>query len=223
MMRPIPDVRLTLVVNRYEAVYSGMVPGQLAGDYAAEELVIDVLPLARRAGARCILAAATGVDAEGKKIELEGRPPVAYDVASLDVGSTVRDLSGAGQAEFGVATRPIERFVREVDAQIEAAAEVHSSLLRLTVVGGGAAGVEVALCAEARLRALGQPARVLLVAASLDLLPGSHAALAPQSARELAAREIEVRLGTRVLSADSEGLVLATEGGHEEEKGVRRL
>ncbi|HEM45826.1 MAG TPA: hypothetical protein ENO23_02160, partial [Alphaproteobacteria bacterium] len=33
MMRPIDGVRLTLVVDRYEAVYSGMVPGLVAGDY----------------------------------------------------------------------------------------------------------------------------------------------------------------------------------------------
>jgi selenide,water dikinase len=51
-MAPRPDVRLTLVVDRPIAVYSGMVPGYVAGHYRREELEIDVVPLARRAGAR---------------------------------------------------------------------------------------------------------------------------------------------------------------------------
>ena len=35
MMPPIAGVRLTVVLDRPEAVYSGMVPGFVAGDYAA--------------------------------------------------------------------------------------------------------------------------------------------------------------------------------------------
>src|SRR5439155_20355608 len=56
-MAPIAGVRITLVVDRPEAVYSGMVPGFVAGDYAAHELAVDVVPLARRARARVVLAA----------------------------------------------------------------------------------------------------------------------------------------------------------------------
>ena len=70
MMTPVPGVHLTLVVDEHEAVYSGMLPGLVAGDYAASELTIDLLPLARRAGARCIRAAVTGVDPVGRRLEL---------------------------------------------------------------------------------------------------------------------------------------------------------
>ena len=51
-MAPRPDVRLTLVVDRPIAVYSGMVPGYVAGQYRREELEIDAVPLARRAAFR---------------------------------------------------------------------------------------------------------------------------------------------------------------------------
>src|SRR5512145_2468754 len=72
-MGPVPGVRLTLVVDRPIAVYSGMVPGFVAGQYAREDLEIDVRPLALRAGARCIVAAATGLDAGARRLALEGR------------------------------------------------------------------------------------------------------------------------------------------------------
>src|SRR5215470_5956227 len=115
-MQPLPGVRLSVVLDRPEAVYSGMVPGFVAGDYAARELAIDVVPLARRAGARVVLAAATGVDPRKRRIALAGRPPLDYDVASVDVGSRVRGLELPGVREHALATRPIHDFVERLDA-----------------------------------------------------------------------------------------------------------
>ena len=70
MMAPVPAVRLTLVVDRPEAVYSGMVPGFVSGDYEAGELAIDAVPLARRARARVVLARAVGVYPEAQCVEV---------------------------------------------------------------------------------------------------------------------------------------------------------
>ena len=46
-----------------------MVPGFVAGQYRAAELTLDVRPLARRAGARVVVSAATGVAAAAGRIE----------------------------------------------------------------------------------------------------------------------------------------------------------
>ncbi|MAI78509.1 MAG: selenide, water dikinase SelD [Deltaproteobacteria bacterium] len=213
MMRPLEGVRLTVVLDRYEAVYSGMVPGYLAGDYESHDLTIDMLPLARRAGARCILAAATGVDLEEKRISLEGRPPILFDIASFDVGSRVRELPGGASREHGIATRPIANFVRDIDDQILKAAAPPGSKIRVNVVGGGAAGVELALCVEARLREKGCPAEVQIVAGADTLLSGTHRSLVRRVTRELADRGIRTRLSARVISSDSHGINLASEKG----------
>ncbi|MDX1385561.1 MAG: bifunctional NADH dehydrogenase FAD-containing subunit/selenide, water dikinase SelD, partial [Thermoanaerobaculia bacterium] len=95
-MEPPPRTRLTVVLDTPVAVYSGMVPGFVAGQYRAEELEIDVVPLARRAGARVVLAAARRVDPAARRIEVEGRPSVAYDLASFDIGSAVAGLDVPG-------------------------------------------------------------------------------------------------------------------------------
>ena len=73
-MTPVPGARLTLVVDRPVAVYSGMVPGFVAGQYRRDDLEIDVRPLALRAGARCIITAATGLDTRARRLVLDGRP-----------------------------------------------------------------------------------------------------------------------------------------------------
>ena len=213
MMNPLPGVHLTLVVDRHEAVYSGMVPGLVAGDYAATDLTIDVLPLARLAGARCIRAAVTRVDPTRRRLELEGRPPIAYDVASLDVGSTVRGREVSGLAESGVATRPIADFIRGVESRLAEAPVSGDLPLRVAVVGAGPAGVELAFCVESRLRTLGRPAEITLLASNDDILPGGHRALAPRLRRTLEGRGIELRCGARVVEAGPGELRVQESGG----------
>ncbi|MGH7401159.1 MAG: FAD-dependent oxidoreductase, partial [Candidatus Rokuibacteriota bacterium] len=149
-MAPVPGARLTLVVDRPIAVYSGMVPGFVAGQYSREDLEIDVRPLALRAGARCIIAPAIGLDTSARRLALEGRPPIAYDTVSFDVGSTVGGLDLPGVRDHAVPTRPIGRFVRRVD-EVLTAAEGRDTF-HVVVVGAGAGGVEVAFALAARLR-----------------------------------------------------------------------
>jgi selenide,water dikinase len=207
-MRPLPGVRVSVVLDRPEAVYSGMVPGFVAGDYAAHDLAIDVHPLAKRAGARVILAAAQGVDPKRKTIALAGRPALAYDVASLDVGGAVRGLELPGVREHALATRPIAGFVERLEAALAAArARRGGTPLRVVVVGGGAAGAEVAFTLEARLRAEGQAASFALLADSTELLPGASRRLAAAAAREAGRRGIRLRLGVRVERVEAEGVV----------------
>ena len=149
-MAPVPGARLTLVVDRPIAVYSGMVPGFMAGQYSRNDLEIDVRPLALRAGARCIVAAATGVDPDARRLRLADRPPITYDTVSFDVGSTVAGLEIPGARVHAIPTRPIGEFVRRVD-EVLAAARGRDAF-RVVVVGAGAGGVEVAFALAARLR-----------------------------------------------------------------------
>ena len=141
-MAPVSGVRLTVIVDRPVAVYSGMVPGLVAGQYRRDELEIDVWPLARRAGARTVVARATGVDAAERRILLDGRPPLAYDTASFDVGSTVSGLDLPGVREHALPTRPIAELVARAEDLV--AALRGRDRPRVIVVGAGAGGVELA-------------------------------------------------------------------------------
>lgn len=214
MMRPVPGVRLTVVLDRPEAVYSGMVPGFVAGDYSAADLEIDVVPLARRAGARVLLARALRVDPVARRIELEGRPDIAYDVACLDVGSTVLGLDLPGVAEHALATRPIGRFVERLAARLpstsagEAGEAVEAAEpLRVAVVGAGAAGVEIAFTLQARLRASGRVVEITIVSEAGEVLPGHPPRVVAAATRELAGRGLKLREG-RVLAVEKDALHL---------------
>jgi selenide,water dikinase len=209
MLKRPPDARLTVVLDRPEAVYSGMVPGFVAGDHAAHELAIDVVPLARRAGARVILAAARRIDAAAQRIELEGRPPIRWDVASLDVGSSVRGLDLPGARELALATRPIGDFVARLEARLR---DVAGPEPRIAVVGGGAAGLELAFCLRARLRAAGREPRVCIVCDAPDVLPGAAVRVVRRARREAARRGIEIACDVRVVAVEKGAVVLAGAG-----------
>ncbi|MFB1025100.1 MAG: bifunctional NADH dehydrogenase FAD-containing subunit/selenide, water dikinase SelD, partial [Octadecabacter sp.] len=100
-MNPLPGVRLTVINPGPTAPYSGMLPGFVAGHYTRDELDIDLVQLARFAGARLIAGKATAIDPVGKTITVLGRPDIAYDVAAIDVGITSEMPRLAGFADFG--------------------------------------------------------------------------------------------------------------------------
>ena len=206
-MRPEPGVRLSVVLDTPVAVYSGMVPGFVAGQYRRHELEIDVRPLALRAGARCIVAPATGLDLERARLELEGRPPIAWDTVAFDVGSTVAGLETPGVVDHALPTRPIGRFVARVEAWLARARE--RAHFRAVVVGAGAGGVELAFALRARLTREGVPdASVTLLEGGEQVLPGSAASVAHRVERALAARGIELRCGARVAAVELDGVAL---------------
>src|SRR5882672_2162459 len=201
-MAPVSGARLTLVVDRPIAVYSGMVPGFVAGQYPREALEIDVRPLALRAGARCLVAPATGLDTGARRLVLAGRPPIAYDTVSFDVGSTVAGLELPGVREHAIPTRPIGEFVRRVDEVLAAARG--RDIARIVVIGAGAGGVEVAFALAARLRRERDGrVEVRLLEAGPRVLSGYAASAAARVEAAAAARGIAIRTGVRVTRVEA--------------------
>ncbi|HVN38356.1 MAG TPA: selenide, water dikinase SelD [Myxococcota bacterium] len=209
-MAPLPGTRVTVVLDRSDAIYSGMVPGFAAGQYLAPDLEIDVVPLARRAGAAVVLAAAARVDAIARRIELTGRPPLRYDVASLDVGASLRGLELPGVREHAVATRPIRDFVDRLDTSLDVRSRA-GEIARVVVVGGGAAGVELAFCLDARLRSLGRGAKLTVVEAADELLAGRSGALRRRVREESRRRGVSILCGKEATRVEERALWIGSE------------
>lgn len=152
-MHPLPGVRVTLIARDIETPYSGMLPGFIAGHYSREQCHIDLRPLARLANVRLVHDAATGLDLVAKRVTLRGRPPIPYDVLSIDIGSTPSLACVPGAAAHAIPVKPIDqlaaRWMRIVDE-----VGLQDGPRRFLTAGGGAAGVEVTLAMRHRLRTL---------------------------------------------------------------------
>jgi selenide,water dikinase len=141
--RPVDDAELTVVIPSPLAIYSGMVSGFVADRYAAEELAIDVEALARRARARVVMTSALAIDTNRHRIMVEGREAVPYDLASVNIGSTVAGLGTPGAREHAIPSRPISGLVEEIDRLVDRARDsARQRGFRVVVVGGGAERVE---------------------------------------------------------------------------------
>ena len=211
-LREPPDARVTLLVDRPEALYSGMVPGFVAGQYSQDELSFDLASWAARIGAELVVDRAEGIDVEGRQVLRSGGAPLSFDVCSFNIGSTVHGLDVPGVRAHALSTRPIAVFVEQVvPALRDAIARRVGQRLHVLVVGGGAAGVELALCLQARARAEGAPdVAVSLVCASPELLPGSVNAdgLRRRVEQEFQRRHIEAHCDEAVIEVRADEVAL---------------
>lgn len=172
-MKPLPGVRLTLVNPGPVAAYSGMLPGFVAGHYQRDELEIDLVRLARFAGARLVMGRVEGIDRARRRVHVPGRADIAYDILSLDIGVTSDMPALAGFSDFAVPAKPLGEFAQRWRAFCDAS----PASPQVAVIGAGLAGVELALAAAHRL---GPRAKVRLIEAGLPLAAvgkGARAAL----------------------------------------------
>lgn len=155
-MKPIAGIRLTLITDVYHTPYSGMLPGYVAGLYKFDECHIDLRPLTQFVGARFLADKAIALDLEKNLIICANRPPVPFDLLSIDIGSTPATVTVPGSAENTIPVKPISQFLAywdEVTAEVERYPE---RKMRIGIVGGGAGGVELALSVRARLHRIYQ-------------------------------------------------------------------
>ena len=221
-MNPRPGVRLTLIAKELNAPYSGMLPGLIAGHYGFEDCHIDLVRLAQFAGARIIHGSVNGIDRVAKCVSVTDRPPVRYDIASIDVGITP-DLSNIqGANEYGIAVKPISTFWPKWQA-LERRVQRANGPRRITIVGGGAAGCELALAVDHRLRKLLSQDRtdaanltITLVTGGM-LLPRHNARARRLALKALSDRKIHVadcgratELTAKCVTLDT-GLVIPTD------------
>jgi len=212
-LQPIDGCEVTLVSPLDLQLYSGMVPGHIAGHYTIDECVIPLPSLSQRAGAAFRRTGAALVDPERREVTLADGGSLEYDVLSIDIGARSLIGDAKGVAQHAVLVRPLEGLLQEWS-------KVHTRATRgevrsITLVGGGAAGVELALAMESRLKAgLGDRApHVRVVTDSPEPLPELARGARERAARILASRGIGLHCGHRVRELDAGSVRL--EGGNE--------
>ncbi len=152
-MRPAPALRLTVVSPNSYATYSGMVPGVLAGQYRLRQAQIDVRALAARAGAEFLADRVVRIDPSQRLLQLQDRPPLAYDLLSLDIGSQPAATDRVAKHAPVAMVKPIEVAVQEIEGALRE--PLPASGRQVVIVGAGAGGCEIAFALAARLRADG--------------------------------------------------------------------
>lgn len=190
------NVDVVLLSPELTAAYTGMVPGMVAGEHPSTALTFDLPSLAHAAGARFVHASVDAVDG-ARRVLTAGGEQMAFDVCSINVGSSPAGLDVDGAREHALGLRPLTNaleLVRRFDALIADASIVRP--ISVVTVGGGAAGVEMAIALA--LRGAGR-ANVTLVHGGSALLE-SNSPRAQRLARRACERAgVALQLGERVV------------------------
>lgn len=202
---PLRGVQVTLVSPDRHAIYSGMLPGWVAGHYELWQCSIDLDTLCQAAGVRFYRTTAIHIDSGAHRVQCSDGTLLDYDLLSLNIGSTPDWETIPGALEHSVPVKPLARFVPAWDALMRSMQHRNRRAV-IAVIGAGAGGVELALAMQFRLGKVlcGTAGPVLhLLTDQPRILSGHAPGAARRFDRILRARGIAVHTESRVVSIDS--------------------
>jgi NADH dehydrogenase FAD-containing subunit len=171
-----------------------MGPGMLSGTYRPEEIRFNVKKMSEDRGAAFVEDQVVKIRPREKKIDLHSGNAIAYDVLSLNTGSYVPGMEPLPADESIFTVKPIEKLLSARRRIIES---LKAKDLRITVVGGGPTGVEVAGNLERLAKKESGRCRITLVAGT-RLLAGFKSRVREHALRSLTSRHVQVTEGARV-------------------------
>ena len=135
------DVHLISPYRRQ--IYSGMLPGWVAGHYPIEACAIRLDTLAGRAGVAFHETAGVGLDLATQTVRGADGSTLRFDALSIDTGPmpALGDLPGS--AEHTLPVRPIEQFIAAWPALVDRMLG-QCRRFDLVILGAGGAGIELA-------------------------------------------------------------------------------
>ena len=217
---PLPNTELVCISKFPFATYSGMLPGTLAGQFAPDEMQVRLHPLAQKVNARLMLANVTGLDADRQTLRFSDAEPLRFDALSVGVGSMPAGWLEL-KAAIVVPIKPMQTFLQRLDDQLGASLHNQQASGKVIVVGGGTAGIEIALCLHARLanRSITDRFAIQIITSGGQIA----SELRPRSVRllrkQLASRGIDVLTNSRVVEATDKA-VITDDGVSHQAKGV---
>ncbi|WP_327235836.1 NAD(P)/FAD-dependent oxidoreductase [Streptomyces sp. NBC_01317] len=226
------EAEVTVVTPEPYMTYQPFLPEAAAGNISPRHVVV---PLRRvLSGCRILLGEAVSIDHAkrtatlrtlGAEEEGDGTVDVPYDELVLAPGSVSRTLPVPGLAEHGIGFKTVEEAIglrNHVIEQMDIASSTRDPALRdaaltFVFVGGGYAGVEALAELEDMARYAtryyhnlkAEDLKWILVEATGRILPEVGEEMGRYAVRELRARNIDVRLDTRLDSCEDRVAVLS--------------
>jgi hypothetical protein len=198
--------QLMLLSESSQLLYSGMMPGWLAGQHELDACAIDLQSLARRSGVQWATDTLIDIDFQARQAIGAQGERYGWDLLSLNLGSAV--AVGALQAPRAtvLAIKPFGHFVPGWQAWLDRA----PASPQCVVIGGGAAAFEVACALKARCASRSGPMRggaVRVVCSASQMLAQQGAFNGWLAARALRARGIALDIGWRYVGVRGQEVV----------------
>lgn len=185
---------VTLVDPSPHLYYSGMATGVISGAYGPEEHRIDVRRLVPEGGGTFVEGRVTEIRSADRAFVLDSGDTVPYDTASVSLGSEVSRGDPTGGEARAIRVKPVEN-TKEIRCRLLDFGENRTP--NVLVVGGGAAGCEIAANTLTLLKKLHFGGELIIAQSGEALLPR-----APKKAQKEISRFLRER-GAQVLTRTS--------------------
>ena len=215
-------VRVTIIDRNLYSTFQPLLYQVATGGLNPGDIAYPVGGFTARRGTRYTRGELAAIDAQARTIKLTDGRELGYDYLVLATGVSANyfGVKGAAENTFGLYTRADSIMLRDHIMSgfelLNADPDSHREF-DITVVGGGATGVEMAgTLGELRREVLHatfpdvDPSRVhvqLVEMASALLMP-FHPRLREYTRKQLAARGVDIRLDTRILEVLPDRVVL---------------
>ncbi|NYR08985.1 FAD-dependent oxidoreductase [Psychrobacter sp. BI730] len=196
------DTDIHLISEQPQTIYSGMLPGWMAGHYQLHDISIDIKSLCMRAGVRFVQQSLVQVNAVSNKVVTKGDEQTVfnYDVLSLNTGADTdmrwlynhNDHRSDSDVDVGavnahantdvIAIRPLSTFITQWQRILKDAQS--SERYQLAIIGAGAAAIELVMAAQVALRNINRNHQVTLVCGE-NLLSGFNSGFRQRVIKQL--------------------------------------
>lgn len=202
-----PRANITLITPYSHSLYSGLLPGVVAGHFAIEGASIPVAPLCRQLGIRLVIDTVEDVDPHRQQVITANQHRYDYDVLSINCGgnqSPQPDLPHSHQQQL---LRPLASWWQQWPQRLE---ELSVGRWQgVHILGAGAAGFELACGIRRQLLQAGQKQITVSISdKEQQLLPSLPAHCQQQAHRQLRRLGVEWHSQIDTATLSTETLIL---------------
>lgn len=222
--RHLQGARITLIEPKERFLFTPMMYELITGELKEWEIAPTYSSLIAGTNITWLQSHADAVDLARRTVSVTGEQPVSYDYLVMAIGADSRPVSIPGVNDHALTFRSFEDSqqlkarlaqlvqVQQLHAQSipsnPAANSMTDESIRITVIGGGASGVELACKVADYLSAQGCSRHITLVERGPMLLTPFSKGLQRQAKRALAKRQVTVMTETGVTQVSAEAVTL---------------
>ncbi len=185
------NIEVTLITEQPQTIYSGMLPGWMAGHYSLSDISINAQALCVQAEVRFIQQSLAAVSASENQVITSDSESFDYDVLSLNTGADT-DINWLNNEDNDSTVTPIRPIYPFIERWQQIISEVEQSAhYQLAIVGAGAAAVELVLAAQYRLQQIHNNHQAYLVCGD-NLLPSFNQRFRQKVIRQLARHNVKI-------------------------------
>lgn len=195
------------LISPTDLYYNGVAPGVLSNQYPTGFGRIESTCLLKKVNGKFYRKKVTGIDIENKLVHLNDHKSITFDYLSINIGGYVSTNQIPGSSTFSFPIRPIESFWKFTESLHKLMENLPESI-SISIIGGGAAGVEIAGNVQQLIKSRGIIPIITLITKGDSILSQFSSSVSNKVSKLYKQRGINIRLNSKVIEIKNNKVIL---------------